>query len=96
MIISITSSRPTQQQLPQVEKFRSTFLPKMRTFPGVVAVYHFIRPGKGDESTITIWESEDALKRYRDSDLAKEEAAFEKKINLPGAREVYPLLYSIS
>jgi heme-degrading monooxygenase HmoA len=94
MYISITSSQ-TDEQSPKVEGFLKTFLPKMRGFPGVIAIYHYSRPEKGAETTIVIWESEEALKRYRASDLIKESIAFEKKQNLQGIREAYPLKLSL-
>ena len=69
-----------------------TFLPRTRRFPGVIAIYHFARPDQGDEKTIAIWESAEALKTYRESDLVKEAVAFEKKMGLPSTREAYPLI----
>ena len=48
--------------------FPVTFSAKMRQFPGVIAIYHYARPDKGDENTIVIWESEAALKPYREND----------------------------
>jgi len=92
MMISITSSQVTTETSLQVEGFLQTFLPKMRRFPGVIAIYHFARPDQGDEKTIAIWESAEALKAYRESDLVKEAVAFEKKMGLPSTREAYPLI----
>jgi heme-degrading monooxygenase HmoA len=91
MMISITSSQVTTETSQQVEAFLQT-LPRMRQFPGVIAIYHFARPDQGDEKTIAIWESAEALKAYRESDLAKEAIAFEKKMGLPSTREAYPLI----
>jgi heme-degrading monooxygenase HmoA len=95
MIISFTSSRATKEQLIQLDGFLESFLPNMRQFPGVKAIYHFARPDREDASTIVIWESEAALKLYRESDLIKEALAFEKKNNLPGTREAYPVIISL-
>jgi heme-degrading monooxygenase HmoA len=95
MIISITSGRYTLEQSQNTKAFLEKFLPKVRSFPGVKAVYHFEKPDKNEESTIIIWESEEALKHYRDSDLVKEAIAFEKTRNLPTTREAYPLLFSL-
>jgi heme-degrading monooxygenase HmoA len=92
VMISITSSQVTTKTSQQVEAFLQTFLPKMRRFPGVIAIYHFARPDQGDEKTIAIWESAEALKAYRESDLVKEAIAFEKKMGLPSAREAYPII----
>ena len=92
MLISITSSQVTTETSQQVEAFLQTFLPRMRQFPGVIAIYHFARPDQGDEKTIAIWESAEALRAYRESDLVKEAVAFEKKMGLPSTREAYPII----
>ncbi len=95
MFISITSSKYSEEHAPKVEAFLNSFLPRMRQAPGVVAVYRYARPDKGDKYTIVIWESEAALKAYRQSDLMKEAMAFEQAVELPGTREAYPLLQSL-
>jgi len=56
-------------------------------------VYHYVRPDKGDDSTLIIWESEAAVQAYRTSALVKEAIAFEQAHNLPTTREGYPLSY---
>jgi len=94
MIISITSSHVTPEQSKQLENFLNSFLPRMRKLPGVIAIYHYARPDKEDDSTLVIWESEQALKAYREGELVKEAIAFEKKLGLPGTRETYPVLFS--
>lgn len=95
MVISITSGRPSPDRHAQVEAFLETFLPKMRQLPGVAGIYHYVRPEKGDDFTVVLWESEEALKRYRESDLFKEVTAFEKQMNMPGTREAYPLTIAL-
>ncbi len=95
MFISITSSQGTPDKFEQVENFLRSFLPRMRQFPGVVAIYHYARPEKMDESTIVIWESEEALKKYRQSELVQEAIAFEKKMAMPGTREAYPITFML-
>jgi hypothetical protein len=95
MFISITSRRVSKAQSAQLEGFLETFLPKMRQFSGVKAIFHYARPDKEDDCTVVICESEIALDKYRESDLIKEVNAFEKKINLPGNQEAYPLLLSL-
>lgn len=95
MLISITSSQITAETFPQVEGFLQTFLPRMRQYPGVIAIYHFAQPDQGDERTIAIWENPEALKAYRESDLVKEAIAFEKQLNLPSTREAYPLIQAL-
>jgi len=95
MYITITTSKPTPEQLPEVEAFLHQFLPRLRQQPGVIAVYHFVRPDKGDDSTLIIWESEAAVQAYRTSTLVKEAIAFEQAHNLPATREGYPLSYPL-
>jgi quinol monooxygenase YgiN len=95
MIISITSSKYTEEQRPKVEAYLKTFLARMRLMPGVVSIYHYARPDKGDEHTLVIWENEAALKAYRQSDLVKEAMAFEQAQGLPGTREAYPILLAL-
>ncbi len=95
MFISITSSKTSEEYASKVEAFLKAFLPRMRQAPGVVAIYRYARPDKGDKYTVVIWESEAALKAYRQSDLAKEAVAFEQSVDLPGTREAYPLLQSL-
>ncbi len=93
MFITITTSKATPEQLHEVEAFLHEFLPRLKQQPGVVAIYHYVRPEQGDESTIIIWENEEAVKAYRTSDLIKEAIAFEQAHNLPSTREGYPLVY---
>ena len=95
MMISITSGQYTGEQARQTEDFLQAFLPRMRQFPGVIAIYHFVRLDKGDENTIVIWESAEALKAYRESDLVKEAIAFEKKMGLPTTREAYSIITAL-
>src|ERR1700676_4160960 len=44
MYITITTSKPTPEQLPEVEAFLHQFLPRVQQQSGVVAVYHYVRP----------------------------------------------------
>jgi heme-degrading monooxygenase HmoA len=96
MYISVTTSRPKPDQAVEVEEFLAKFLPRLERQPGVVAIYHYSRPDKGDDATLIIWESQDAARNYREGPLAKEAFAFEKALNLPGDREGYPLAYATS
>jgi heme-degrading monooxygenase HmoA len=93
MFITITLSKVDTVQLEKVEKFLAEFLPRFQKQPGVNSIYHFDRPDKGDEVTVVIWESEEAVKAYRQSELIKEAIEFEKANNLPATREGYPLKY---
>ena len=93
MFLTITTSKATPEQFREVEAFLHEFLPRLKQQPGVLAMYHYARPEQGDESTIIIWENEEAVKAYRTSDLIKEAIAFEQAHHLPSTREGYPLLY---
>jgi heme-degrading monooxygenase HmoA len=93
MFITITLSKVDTVQLEKVENFLAEFLPRFQKQPGVNSIYHFDRPDKGDEVTVVVWESEDAVKAYRQSELIKEVIEFEKANNLPATREGYPLKY---
>jgi len=95
MLISITSSKVNSEQAEKVENFLKEFLPRFKKQPGVVAIYHYRRPEKGDEATIVIWKDEESVKEYREGDLIKEPIAFEQKLGLPSTREAYPLILAI-
>ena len=97
MYITLTRSEGTPEQLRQTGEFLAEFLPRVKKQQaGLLAVYHFDRPDKGDDLTIMIWENEDALKAYRQSALVKEAMAFEQAHKMPGTREAYPLNLGIS
>jgi heme-degrading monooxygenase HmoA len=72
MVITITASKATPEQLQEGETFLHEFLPHLEQQAGVIAVYHYIRPEQGDESTVIIWENEAAVQAFRKSDLIKE------------------------
>jgi heme-degrading monooxygenase HmoA len=92
MFITITTSKVTKEQSEAVDKFLSGFLPRLtKEQPGVIAAYHFNRPDKGDDITFIIWESEEAIKAYRQGELIKLPMEFEKIHNLPSTREAYPI-----
>ena len=93
MFITITASKAMPEQFQEVETFLHDFLPRLKQQPGVLAIYHYARPEQGDESTIIIWENEEAVKHYRTGDLIKEAIAFEQAHKLPSTREGYPLIY---
>lgn len=97
MLISITSSKVNNEQATKVERFLAEFLPRLKQEPGVVAIYHYKRPDKGDEATIVIWEDEQSIKRYREGKLIKEPIAFEQELGLQTTttREAYPLLLAV-
>ena len=96
MHITITRSEVTEEQSREVDQFLAGFLPRFKSQPGVLAVFHYNRPEIGDEVTITVWESEDAIRAYRQSELIKEPIAFESDHDLPTTREAYPLVYAAS
>jgi heme-degrading monooxygenase HmoA len=80
MLVTVTSSRVSKKQLPKVENFLEAFLPRMRHFPGVVALYHDASPKQCHQGTVVVWENESAFQAYRASDLVQEAIAFEKKM----------------
>jgi heme-degrading monooxygenase HmoA len=95
MVISITSgSQITPEQFRQTEEFLHSFLPKLKNFPGVVHIYHYAGPDQSSGNTLIIWENEQALRVYRESELVKEAIAFEKKSGENVSRQSYPLLFS--
>jgi heme-degrading monooxygenase HmoA len=96
MFITITTSKVTPEQSRKVESFLTNFIPRMKQQQGVVAIYHYSRPEKGDESTVVIWDNPEAVKAYRESDLIKEAMAYEQELDLQGTttREGYPLIFS--
>ena len=96
MYTTLTQSQGTPGQLKEIGSFLAGFLPRLNRAPGVLAVYHFDRPDKGNDYTIVIWESRDAAKAYRQGALATEAMAFEQSHNLPATRESYPLALGLS
>ena len=93
MFITITSSIVTLEQSQEVGDFLSKFLPKMQQQAGVLAAYHYDRPDKGDDVTVIVWPSQEAVQAYKQGDLVKEAQAFEKAHGLSTTREGYPLSY---
>ncbi|HLL79187.1 MAG TPA: antibiotic biosynthesis monooxygenase family protein [Ktedonobacteraceae bacterium] len=93
MFITITTSKATPEQFQEVEAFLHEHLPRLKQQPGVLAMYHYARPEQGDESTIIIWENEEAIQAYRRSELIQEAIGFEQAHHLPSTREGYPLIY---
>ncbi len=93
LFITITTSKGTPAQLQAAANFLREFLPRLERQPGVVATYHYSRPEQGDDTTIIIWENEDAVRAYRSSDLIREVIAYEQAAGLPATREGYPLEY---
>ena len=94
MIITITTSHLTPEQFRQSEVFLPSFLPKLRTFPGVINLYHYVGPDPHSRTTLVIWNSEEALQAYRQSDLVKEANTHAERVGEQVTRETYPLLYS--
>lgn len=94
MFVTITSSKVTKEQGKEVERFLEEFLPRLQQQqPGVVASFHYARPEKGDQTTIIVWENEEAVRAYRTGELIKEPIAMEKRLNVQSTREGYPLTY---
>ena len=93
MFITTTSSQPTAEQAKHIEAFLADFMPRLEKFPGVKAVYHFLRPEHQDDVTLIIWEDQAAMQKYRVSALFQEAAAFENAHQSPAVREGFPLVY---
>jgi heme-degrading monooxygenase HmoA len=96
MFITTTLSMPRTDQKENVETFMAKFLPRLRVHPGVVAVFHYLRPEKSDEVTIIVWEDQDALKNYRESTLFLEAVTYDKENQISSVREGFPLVYPTS
>lgn len=95
MYISITASQVTPEEGAKVEGFLAEFLLKLKSVPGVVAIYHYVRPEKGDENTIIIWKDKESLMAYRQGELVKEANAFETRLGLKSTREAYPIVKAL-
>jgi heme-degrading monooxygenase HmoA len=96
MLISITTSPVTDEQLERVESFLAGFLPRLRQQSGVVEILHFARPKDASTTTIVVWENEEALHAYRESELLKEALALEQALGLVTTREAFPLLQRLA
>lgn len=96
MYITITTSKVTPDKSERVENFLKEFYPRFQKQAGVMGIYHFSRPEKGDKSTIVIWKDQKSVRAYRESELIREAIAFEEKLNLKSTREGYPLIFSTS
>jgi heme-degrading monooxygenase HmoA len=95
MFITITTSIVDEELSRKVEKFLESFLPRMREQPGVTAIYHTANRDKGEESTIVIWESEEVLEAFQQSDLIKEAMDFKKKYTVVSTGEAYPIMLAL-
>ena len=96
MYITVTTSKPKSDQLRKIEAFLSKLLPRLEQQPGVVAIYHYVRPEQGDDSTIIIWKNQESVKTYQEGSLSREARAFEKEQHLASTREGYPLTFPTS
>jgi hypothetical protein len=65
VLISITSSKPNDEERHRIDEFLEQLLPRVEHFPGTHGVYHFWRAEESESVTIIIWESEDALMSSR-------------------------------
>lgn len=93
MYITITNSQVTDEQRERVEAFLADFLPRLEQRFDVEAAYHFDRPDHGDTWTIIVWQDQEAVQVYRDSDLFQEALAQEQELGTESTREGYPLTY---
>jgi hypothetical protein len=95
MLISLTISRTDQEQARKLEVFLGEYVIRMRQYPGVIAIYHFKRPVHGDEITITVWESDYALRAFGESDLMAELQDFERAAGIAVSREAHSVLLAL-
>ena len=89
--MTITSVKAAPGQIDSTVKFLSDFLPRLRKFPGVTAIYSYNTKDNSETNTLVIWENEDAVKAYWNSELINEPNEFVKKNNGKISREVYSL-----
>jgi heme-degrading monooxygenase HmoA len=96
MYITFTGGKVTPEESRDLDKFLADFLPRLKRQRGVLAAYQVNKPDKGEEVTIIVWENEEAVKAYRQSELFKEPMAFEKAHNMNTTREGYPVVFGVS
>jgi heme-degrading monooxygenase HmoA len=96
MFITTTIVKGLPNQISETEKFLYDFLPKLKKFPGVISVYNYNLHDKGESNTIVIWENEDAVKTYWNSELIKEPTEFIKNNNSTVTRESHPLFIDLN
>jgi heme-degrading monooxygenase HmoA len=96
MFIATTIVKGAPQQISETEKFLYDFLPKLKKFPGVISVYNYNLHDKGESNTIVIWENEDAVKAYLNSELIKEPKEFVKNNNSTLTRESNQLFIALN
>ncbi|HEX6512449.1 MAG TPA: hypothetical protein VF157_09140 [Chloroflexota bacterium] len=77
----------------EVERFLSSFLPRLERLDGVIAAYHYTNQAAGESSTIIIWRDEAARTAYLEGDLIKEAIEQEKRLGLQSKRESFQLDY---
>jgi len=80
MIVTMTEGHPNEAQGVQTEAFLAEFLPRMKMEPGVVEILHYTDAESRAAVTVVVWESEAAVRRYREGELIKEAIAFERRI----------------
>ena len=91
MVVSVTTSFMTAEQLEQVNGFLAEFLPRLKQQSGVLEVLYFTRPLESGGTVVVVWEDDEALHRYRASALSQEALAFERKLGIVTTREAFPL-----
>jgi|GEM_PF-1779624 len=96
MYITLTSRRPYADQSRKLDTFLAGFLWRFERQPGVVAIYHYLRTQQGEDVTVVIWESQEAVQSYTAGTLFQEAQDIEKELHLPTTREGYPLDYASS
>ena len=86
MVVTVTESVLSEEQLAQVEAFLEEFLPRMRQAPGVVEILHYADRQSGTTRTVTVWEAEEDAVAYRQGELVREPIAVEQRLGLSSRR----------
>ncbi|HEY3413315.1 MAG TPA: antibiotic biosynthesis monooxygenase [Armatimonadota bacterium] len=93
MYVTVTSGEVNPAEAAKVEGSLQRILPRVKAFPGVLAIVHYVRPEKGDDVTIIVWENQQACQAYRESPLMQEVLAVERDMGVKITREGYPVSY---
>lgn len=97
MYVTITASKGlSSAQAQRVHRFLDAFLPRLKQLPGVQEILHGASPDGGDITTVIVWESADAAKNYRESELIREPMALEAELGLASTRGGFEVTQHLS
>ena len=93
MVIQFVKLR---SQLPheEVHRFMEERAPQFRQVPGLLQKYFCRESATGEYAGVYLWDSEESLRRYRQSDLARTTAAA-YKVDGPARIEVLEVLFPL-